>query len=64
MKPVSNKPAPQQPAATEQENTTAAAHTPRKLTFAENAILTVKVLVGAALLMGALWGINAWISPD
>jgi len=32
--------------------------TPRKLTFAENAILTVKVLAIAAIIMGALWGIN------
>ena len=35
---------------------------PRKLTFAENAIMTVKVLVGFGLLGAALWGINLWTS--
>ncbi|HXS98657.1 MAG TPA: hypothetical protein VN736_28870 [Candidatus Limnocylindrales bacterium] len=33
---------------------------PRKLTFAENAILTIKVLVGFGLLGAALWGITLW----
>ena len=35
-------------------------HSPRKLTFAENAILTVKVLAGFGLIGFALWGINLW----
>lgn len=39
-------------------------HTPRNLNFAENALLTVKVLVGAGLMLVALWGLNLWISPS
>ena len=35
---------------------------PRKLTFQENVILTIKVLVGFAVLGGAIWGINVWKS--
>jgi hypothetical protein len=35
---------------------------PRKLTFAENAILTIKLLVGFALLGTALWQISQWTS--
>ena len=38
-------------------------HTPRKLTFAENLILTIKVLAIAGLIMAALWGANHWTSP-
>ncbi len=38
------------------------AHAPRNLTFAENAILTVKVLAGFGLLGSILWGLNAWTS--
>jgi hypothetical protein len=37
-------------------------HAPRKLTFAQNVILTVKVLGGAALILAALWGANQWTS--
>jgi len=33
---------------------------PRKLTFAENAILTLKVLAIAAVILGAIWGANQW----
>ena len=33
-------------------------HEARKLTFAENAILTLKVLGGFAFLGALLWGIN------
>ena len=40
------------------------AYTPRKLTFAENAILTIKVLAGFGLLGAALWGINLWTSAE
>ena len=39
-------------------------HTPRNLTLAENALLTVKVLVGAGLMLIALWGLSLWISPS
>ena len=38
-------------------------HAPRRLTFAENVILTVKVLAGFGLLGAALWGINLWTAP-
>jgi hypothetical protein len=34
--------------------------TPRKMTAAENAILTVKVLFGFGLLGALLWGMNLW----
>jgi hypothetical protein len=37
-------------------------HAPRKLTFAENAILTIKVLAVLGLIGAALWGINLWTS--
>ena len=33
---------------------------PRKMTFAENVILTIKVLAGFGLLGAALWGISFW----
>jgi hypothetical protein len=35
-------------------------HTPRPMTLAENAILTVKVLALLGLVGVALWGINVW----
>jgi hypothetical protein len=35
---------------------------PRTLTFAENAILTFKVLAAAALLFAAIWGLSHWTS--
>jgi hypothetical protein len=38
------------------------AHTPRKLTFAENVIVTIKILVGFALLGVALWAVEFWTS--
>jgi len=47
-------------AAPEIEIDTAGAHAARKLTFAQNAMLTLKVLVGFGLLGIALWGINLW----
>ena len=37
-------------------------HAPRKMTIAENVILTIKILAAAALLIAALWGINHWTS--
>ena len=40
------------------------AHSHRKLTFAENIIVTIKVLVGFALLGAALWGIELWIAAQ
>jgi hypothetical protein len=44
----------QAPSAAEMES--ANEHMPRKMTYAENAILTVKVLAGFGLLGAALWG--------
>jgi hypothetical protein len=38
-------------------------HAPRKLTFAENMILTAKVLGIASLVGAAIWGIDLWTSP-
>ena len=38
-------------------------HTPRKMTFTENLILTIKVLAIVGLIMAALWGANHWTSP-
>jgi hypothetical protein len=35
-------------------------YAPRKMTFAENVILTIKVLAGFGLLGAALWGISLW----
>jgi hypothetical protein len=37
---------------------------PRKLSFAENVILTIKVLVGFGVLGAALWGISVWKSAS
>jgi hypothetical protein len=37
---------------------------PRKLTFAENAILTVKVLGTFGLIGATIWGISLWTSPQ
>lgn len=39
-------------------------YAPRKMTFAENVILTIKVLAGFAFLGGALWGISLWVTPQ
>ena len=38
------------------------AHAPRPLTFAENIILTFKVLASVGLLGVALWAANLWIT--
>ena len=40
------------------------ANGPRKMTFAENVILTIKVLTGFGLLGAALWGISVWKSAS
>ena len=37
-------------------------HAPRPLTFAENIVLTVKVLAGLGLLGVALWAANLWMA--
>ncbi len=37
---------------------------PRKLTFAENVVLTVKVLVVAGLVLASLWGLSLWTAAD
>ena len=44
----------------EESTTSQDEHTPRKLSVAENVILTIKVLVGFAVLGAALWGITVW----
>ena len=33
---------------------------PRKLTFGENVLLTLKLLVGFGILGALIWGINLW----
>jgi len=38
-------------------------HAPRKMTFRENVILTIKVLAVLGLLGTVLLGINFWTSP-
>ena len=37
-------------------------YAPRKITFAENVILTIEVLAGFGLLGATLWGITLWTS--
>jgi len=37
---------------------------PRKMTLAENVILTIKVLTGFGLMGAALWGISLWKSAS
>jgi hypothetical protein len=39
-------------------------HAPRKLSLAENLILTIKVLLGFGALGAALWGISLWKSAS
>jgi hypothetical protein len=39
-------------------------YTPRKLTLAENVILTVKVLGGLGIIGAAIWGFNLWTSAQ
>ncbi len=39
-----------------------ALHVPRKMTLAENVILTVKVLAAFGLMGAGLWGISLWKS--
>ena len=35
-------------------------YAPRPLTFAENAMLTIKVLGGLGVIGALIWGINMW----
>ena len=37
-------------------------HAPRNLTPAQNALMTIKVLVGAAVILATIWGLNQWIT--
>ena len=37
---------------------------PRKLSFTENVIMTIKVLTVTAVVLAALWGLNAWSSAN
>ena len=46
------------------ENISADLHAPRKMSFGENIVLTVKILAGFGLLGVALWGINLLVSPN
>ncbi len=46
------------------EPETTGSHAPRKMTFAENVILTIKVLMGFGLMGAALWGINLWKAAE
>ena len=39
-------------------------YAPRKLSFAENAILTVKVLGALGVIGAAIWGFNFWTSAQ
>jgi hypothetical protein len=59
-------PAPQQRESSALENSRTEApddsYAPRNLTFAENAILTIKVLAGAGLVIAAIWGLSLWTS--
>ena len=38
-------------------------HAPKKMTFAQNVTLTIKILTIAALILVALWGLSEWTSP-
>ena len=35
-------------------------HAPRNATFAQNAILTIKLLAIGSAILAALWGIDLW----
>lgn len=37
---------------------------PRRLTFSENLILTIKVLAAGGLLFASLWGLKLWTSAE
>ena len=39
-------------------------HMPRNLSFAENLVLTLKVLGGAGLVISALWILSRWTSTS
>jgi hypothetical protein len=36
--------------------------TSRKMTFAENLILMIKVFAAAGAVIGALWGLDHWVN--
>jgi hypothetical protein len=42
----------------------AGSHAPQKLTLVENAILTIKVLALAALILVSLWGLKQWTTSN
>lgn len=52
------------PAVAAESDETPSVHAPKKLTPMQNLIMTLKVLAGAALLLAAIWGLNAWTSAD
>jgi hypothetical protein len=37
--------------------------TPRKPTFTENVIMTIKILAGFGFIGAALWAVNLWVAP-
>ncbi|HTS60778.1 MAG TPA: hypothetical protein VMH28_02080 [Candidatus Acidoferrales bacterium] len=37
-------------------------YAPRKMTLAENVVMTIQVLAGFGLLGGAIWALNTWTS--
>jgi hypothetical protein len=47
-------------AQSEAESSASGGYSSRKLTFAENAVLTIKVLLGFGLIGAALWGVSVW----
>ena len=47
---------------TDKKSDAADHHAPRNLSFSENVALTIKVLMGAVLLMAVLWGLNELVS--
>ena len=36
---------------------------PRKPTFTENVIMTIKILAGFGFIGAALWAVNLWVAP-
>lgn len=53
-----------EPHAAQVETDSSQSHTPRRLTFIENMLLTAKVLAGFALLGAVLWALNSWTAAN
>ncbi len=41
---------------------TADSYAPRKMTFAANLILTIKIFAIIGAILGAVWGVDQWVS--